>query len=91
MTFLQKVLANNSPATLLLILVGAGVWLIGGNMLVARHYRRVGKSPWSGFKPFAFPLGDFNTREWCMFLLLGGISFILLTAALVVSYIDRTH
>jgi hypothetical protein len=36
----------------------AGTWLIGGNILVARHYKRLGKSPWSGFKPFAFPFED---------------------------------
>lgn len=49
--------------------LGFALWLIGGNILVASHYRRVGKPWWSGFKPFAFPFGDFNARE--LLLLLG--------------------
>lgn len=48
----------------------AATWLIGGNLLVAKHYRRMGKSPWSGFVPFAFPFKDFNTKEWLTLALL---------------------
>lgn len=54
----------NSAETLVLAGLGMAVWLIGGNLLVAWHYRRMGKSPWSGLKPFAFPFRDFNSREW---------------------------
>ena len=60
MTFFQKVIENNSAATLVLIMLGAGVWLIGGNVFVTCHYRRLGKPAWSGLKPFAFPFKDFN-------------------------------
>jgi len=48
----------------------AATWLIGGNVLVARHYRRMGKSPWAGFQPFAFPFKDFNAAEWLTLLAL---------------------
>jgi len=47
---------------------GFASWLIGANILVASHYRRVGKPWWSGFKPFAFPFNDFNAREWLVLL-----------------------
>jgi hypothetical protein len=47
-----------------LLIVAAATWLIGGNLLVAWHYRRRGKSPWSGFRPFAFPFKDFDATEW---------------------------
>jgi len=54
----------------------AVTWLIGGNIVVALHYKRVGKPWWSGFKPFAFPWRDFNGREWAM---LGILAFVALT------------
>jgi len=47
---------------------GFASWLIGANILVASHYRRVGKPWWSGFKPLAFPFNDFNAREWLVLL-----------------------
>jgi hypothetical protein len=48
--------------------LGFASWLIGGNILVASHYRRIGKPWWSGFKPFAFPFNGFNVREWLLLL-----------------------
>jgi len=70
-TFFQKVIENNSVTTLLLITFSAGIWLIGGNILIAHHYRRLGKPAWSGLKPFAFPFKNFNAREWLILLALG--------------------
>jgi hypothetical protein len=52
----------------------AATWLIGGNVLVAQHYRRMGKSPWSGFQPFAFPFKDFNAKEWLTLFALAVLS-----------------
>jgi hypothetical protein len=49
-------------------------WLIGGNVLVAMHYRRMGKHWASGFKPFAFPFKDFNAKEWFTLFLLAIIA-----------------
>lgn len=43
--------------------LAAATWLVGGNILIAFHYRRLGKSAWFGFRPFAFPFKDFNARE----------------------------
>lgn len=65
-----QLLARVPQATPLLVILGGATWLIGGNILVAFHYRRVGKSMWSGFKPFAFPFKDFNANEWMVLFLL---------------------
>ncbi len=61
---------------LALLALAAATWLGGGNILVAYHYKRVGKSPWSGFKPFAFPFRHFNAKEW---LILAGLAVLALT------------
>ena len=83
--FLQKVVANNSAVTLVLIILAAGTWLVGGNLLVSRHYRRVGKPPWSGFKPFAFPFFDFNAKAWGILLLLAVLTFALALTGLLLN------
>ena len=53
---------------LLFLGLAAATWLIGGNIVVALHYRRMGKSLWSGFWPFASP--NFNAREALAILVL---------------------
>lgn len=72
--FLHKVIENNSTSTLIPVLLGVAVWLVGGNVLVALHYRSLGKPSWSGFKPFAFPFKDFNAKEWTTLIALAIIS-----------------
>lgn len=81
-SLLDKVLQANSAETLVLAGLGIAVWLIGGNLLVAWHYRRMGKSPWSGFKPFAFPFKNFNTLEWVVMAVLAVTSLVLFGFAL---------
>ena len=61
-------------------------WLIGGNILVAYHYKRVGKHWASGFKPFAFPFKDFNATEWSILGLLAVVSLLFLIMALAYGY-----
>lgn len=80
--FLAKVWQANSAETLILLGLGMAVWLIGGNILVAWHYRRMGKSPWSGLKPFAFPFRDFNSREWAILGALATTSLVFFGFAL---------
>ena len=67
-----------------LVLLGlfAATWLIGGNILVAYHYKRVGKHWASGLKPFAFPFKNFNATEWSILGFLAMISFVFLIMAL---------
>ena len=52
----------------------AATWLIGGNIVISRYFRRRGKSPWSGFRPFVSPWKDFNAQEWLSLLALGVVS-----------------
>ena len=66
----------------ILILLAAATWLIGGNILVALHYRRRGKSAASGFRPFAFPFRDFDGKEWLMMIALAAASITLAAIAM---------
>jgi hypothetical protein len=68
--FFLGVFAKMPPLQLLFIILFAVTWLIGGHILIAFHYRRLGKPWWSGLKPFVFPFKDFNTREWLILLCL---------------------
>ena len=54
--------------------LSAAIWLIGANVVVALHYKRMGKRMWSGFKPFAFPFKDFNRTEWGLLAILAIIA-----------------
>ena len=56
--------------TIVLIATGMCLWLIGGNVLVAFHYRRRGLPAWSGLRPFDFPFGSFNKWEWLILIAL---------------------
>lgn len=57
-------------------------WLVGGNILIAYHYKRIGK-PWhSGFKPFAFPFMKFNMKETLILSSIAILSFIFLIMAI---------
>jgi len=77
LSFLEKVFQANSTETLVSVGLAMVVWLIGGNLLVAWHYRRMGKSAWSGLKPFAFPFKDFNSRKWIILAALAITSLML--------------
>ena len=76
-----EMLANMPGLQLLFLSLFAATWLIGGNVVVARHYRRMGKLAWSGMKPFAFPWKNFNTREWLSLLVLAIASVTFLAIA----------
>ncbi len=71
-----------SPLQLASLGLGFATWLVGGNLLVAFHYRRMGKPMWSGFRPFAFPFKDFNTKEWLALLALAALSLTFLNIAM---------
>jgi hypothetical protein len=40
--FLEKILQANATETLVLVGLGVAIWIVGGNLLVAWHYRRMG-------------------------------------------------
>ena len=62
------ILKGMSQAQLLFLALFAAIWLIGCNILFACHYKRMGKPWYWGLKPFAFPLGNFNLKEWLILL-----------------------
>ena len=62
------ILAAMSQAQLWFLLLFAAIWLIGCNILFACHYKRMGKPWYWGLKPFAFPFGNFNLKEWLIFM-----------------------
>jgi hypothetical protein len=67
------------------VVLCAGTWLIGGNIVVALHYKRRGKPWWSGLKPLAFPLMDFTKGEALALASTAVIAFLFLFLALAVS------
>jgi hypothetical protein len=71
--------------TLVCLILAAITWLVGGNILVAIHYRRLGKSAWSGFRPFVLHFKTFNEKEWIVLGILlvialgiGGVGLLFL-------------
>lgn len=76
------VFAGMPTGQLILLSLAAMLWIGGGNVLLYRHRRRLGKKWWQALNPFDPPFKDFNTAEW---LTLGGLvagSFALGTLAL---------
>jgi hypothetical protein len=62
---------STMPAGQIIFLALAAItWLIGSNVLVSYHYKRLGKSWASGFKPFVFPFTKFNAKEWLILFIL---------------------
>jgi hypothetical protein len=55
--------------------------LIGGNIVIAMHYKRMGQHWASGFKPFAFPFKNFNGTEWFNLLLVSVITMLFAAMA----------
>lgn len=51
------------------------IWLIGGNLLVASHYRRVGQPVAAGLMSLKFPFFSFNGREWFLLIILLLVTF----------------
>jgi hypothetical protein len=73
---LVRIFEGMPGAQLGFLALAAATCLAGGNVLVAYHYKRLGKPAWLGFKPFAIPFGQFNAIEW---LMLAGLAVLSLT------------
>ena len=68
------------PQTFLLSAAG-GLWVIGGNVLMYRHTRRVGRSFWSLLNPFKPQFRDFSGREWASLAMLTVTTLLLAALA----------
>jgi hypothetical protein len=60
------------------------VWLVGGNLLCASHYRRLGQPVAAGLMSLKFPFFSFNGREWLILIILLLVTFAVAMAANVV-------
>ena len=65
----------------LLIFVGGALWLVGGNLVLARYYRKQGTSLWAEWKPFTFPWAAV-AATWPQLLILVLASMACLVTAL---------
>lgn len=71
-----------------LLLSAAGcLWLIGGNVLMYRHTKRMGRSYWSILNPFKPQFRDFTAREWASLVVL--VAVTLLLAALAMNLVPQ--
>ena len=80
-----QMLGNMPGLQLLFLGLFAATWLIGGNIVVVRHYRRMGRPASSGFKPFAFPWKDFNRAEGLSLFALAIVALTFGVIALLLS------
>ena len=65
-----------------LFFAGGFVWLVGGNIIVARHYRRRGQ-PWSfGLRPWDFPFREFSWGETATVVVLAAVAVALFALGL---------
>lgn len=63
----------------IVLLSAAGcLWLVGGNVLMYRHTKRMGRSFWSILNPFKPQFRDFTGYEWA---LLGALVVVTLLLA----------
>jgi hypothetical protein len=80
--YAMRMFRQMPAAQFFFLVLFAATWLIGANVVVAFHHRRLGKPWWSGFKPFAFPFKEFNAREWLSLLCLAMVALLFGTVAL---------
>lgn len=64
--FIFSSFAAMPPLQLVLLGLSAVTWLIGGNLLIHFHRKRIGKQHFSEVHPWKY----FNAKEWLTFVLL---------------------
>jgi hypothetical protein len=60
----EDVLVSMPTGQLVLFSLAAVLWVGGGNLVLYRNRRRVGKKWWQALNPFHPPFRDFNAAEW---------------------------
>ena len=61
----------------IILSVAGGIWIVGGNVLMYRHTKRMGRSFWSILNPFKPQFRDFTGREW------GSLGLLVVTSLLL--------
>ena len=82
---LWNVVSRMPAAQLLFTALFFATWLIGGNVVIARHYQRIGQSAWSGFKFGAFPFRKFNLREWLTLIAVATVALVFGLIAVLIA------
>lgn len=80
----QDVWGKMPTSQIVLLAVGAAVWIGGGNLLFHFHNRRLGKRWWQAMNPFDPPFKDFNAKEWSILGALVIVSLGLMALAISV-------
>jgi len=66
----------------LLLSTAGGLWVIGGNVLMYRHTKRMGRSFWSILNPFRPQFRYFTVREWASLAFLAVTTLLLAVLAI---------
>jgi hypothetical protein len=69
-----------------LVLLFAVTWLVGGNLIVARHYRRRGIRRRRHLPYTSFPWRTLEAREWAMF---AGVFVLTIAFLLLALFVGR--
>jgi hypothetical protein len=70
---------------LVFFILAAVTWLIGANVLVALHYRRMGKRTGSAFTSFERGFFAFNRAEWTALIAVAALTFLFVAIAVTSS------
>lgn len=73
----DQVVPQLSWLQVLLMSVAGSLWIIGGNLLMYRHTKRMGRSFWSILNPFKPQFRDFTGREWASLAVLAAGALLL--------------
>ena len=65
-----------------LLSVAGCLWIVGGNVLIYRHTKRMGRSFWSILNPFKPQFRDFSGYEWASLAALTGVTLLLALLAM---------
>lgn len=75
---------NHDWLGFLLAVSAVAVWLVGGNLVLSRHYRKRGTSLLAEFHPFRFPWRELEPGERRTIKILGLVAFLLGAIAVLV-------
>lgn len=67
---------------ILLLSVAGSLWLVGGNVLMYKHTKRMGWSFWSVLNPFQPQFRDFTAKEWVSLAALAVATLLLAALAM---------
>ena len=65
-----------------LLSVAGCLWIVGGNVLMYRHTKRMGRSFWSILNPFKPQFRDFTGYEWASLAALAVVTLLLAALAM---------